>query len=200
MNKTMVAVSAALLATWMAANTQQAIAGSNYDKQFINYPTYSGDDLELKVDASGTHFRLWSPKAQEVVLNLYNTGLNGKAYDSLPMTFHPENGTWTASIPDQLYGKFYTFSVKQDGKWLDETPGVWAKAVGANGKRAAIIDFALTDPEGWKQDKGPKVDNFSDVIVYEMHHRDFSMSPTSGIANKENSWRSPKGKPFLPKV
>lgn len=184
MNKTMVAVSAALLATWMAANTQQAIAGSNYDKQFINYPTYSGDDLELKVDASGTHFRLWSPKAQEVVLNLYNTGLNGKAYDSLPMTFHPENGTWTASIPDQLYGKFYTFSVKQDGKWLDETPGVWAKAVGANGKRAAIIDFALTDPEGWKQDKGPKVDNFSDVIVYEMHHRDFSMSPTSGIANK----------------
>lgn len=52
MNKTMVAVSAALLATWMAANTQQAIAGSNYDKQFINYPTYSGDDLELKVDAS----------------------------------------------------------------------------------------------------------------------------------------------------
>lgn len=184
MNKTMVAVSAALLATWMAANTQQAIAGSNYDKQFINYPTYSGDDLELKVDASGTHFRLWSPKAQEVVLNLYNTGLNGKAYDSLPMTFHPENGTWTASIPDQLYGKFYTFRVKQNGKWLDETPGVWAKAVGANGKRAAIIDFALTDPEGWKQDKGPKVDNFSDVIVYEMHHRDFSMSPTSGIANK----------------
>lgn len=184
MNKTMVAVSAALLATWMAANTQQAIAGSNYDKQFINYPTYSGDDLELKVDASGTHFRLWSPKAQEVVLNLYNTGLNGKAYDSLPMTFHPENGTWTASIPDQLYGKFYTFRVKQDGKWLDETPGVWAKAVGANGKRAAIIDFARTDPEGWNQDKGPNVDNFTDVIVYEMHHRDFSMSPTSGIANK----------------
>lgn len=184
MNKTMVAVSATLLATWMCANTQQAMAISNYDKQFINYPTYSGDDLELKVDASGTHFRLWSPKAQEVVLNLYNTGLNGKAYDSLPMTFHPENGTWTASIPDQLYGKFYTFRVKQDGKWLDETPGVWAKAVGANGKRAAIIDFAGTNPEGWNQDKGPKVDNFSDVIVYEMHHRDFSMSPTSGIANK----------------
>ncbi|MDE7108773.1 MAG: type I pullulanase, partial [Muribaculaceae bacterium] len=67
---------------------------------------------------------------------------------------------------------------------LQETPGVWAKAVGVNGNRAAIIDFSKTNPEGWAQDKGPKVDNFTDVVVYEMHHRDMSMHPTSGIANK----------------
>lgn len=200
MNKTMAVATAAILTTWAATGNIMADTMSNYDKQFANYPTYSGDDLELKVDNTGTHFRLWSPKAQEVTLNLYETGLNGKAYESLPMTFHAENGTWTASIPEKLYGKFYTFRVKQGGKWLDETPGVWAKAVGANGKRAAVIDFSTTDPEGWKQDKGPKVDNFSDVIVYEMHHRDFSMSPTSGIANKgkflaltEKGTTSPEG-------
>ncbi|MDE6552156.1 MAG: type I pullulanase, partial [Muribaculaceae bacterium] len=168
----------------IGAATAPIQARSTYDQQFADYPTYNGEDLELTVDASGTHFRLWSPKAQEVMLNLYNTGLNGEPYQTLPMTFHPENGTWTASLPGQLYGKFYTFKVKHDGKWLNETPGVWAKAVGANGRRAAIIDFAKTDPEGWTADKGPKVDNFSDVIVYEMHHRDYSMSPTSGIANK----------------
>lgn len=201
MNKTMAVATAAILTTWAATGNIMADTMSNYDKQFANYPTYSGDDLELKVDNTGTHFRLWSPKAQEVTLNLYETGLNGKAYESLPMTFHAENGTWTASIPEKLYGKFYTFRVKQGGKWLNETPGVWAKAVGANGKRAAVIDFSTTDPEGWKQDKGPKVDNFSDVIVYEMHHRDFSMSPTSGIANKgkflaltEKGTTSPEGK------
>lgn len=200
MNKTMAVATAAILTTWAATGNIMADTMSNYDKQFANYPTYSGDDLELKVDNTGTHFRLWSPKAQEVTLNLYETGLNGKAYESLPMTFHAENGTWTASIPEKLYGKFYTFRVKQGGKWLNETPGVWAKAVGANGKRAAVIDFSTTDPEGWKQDKGPKVDNFSDVIVYEMHHRDFSMSPTSGIANKgkflaltEKGTTSPEG-------
>ncbi len=116
------------------------------------------------------------------------------------MTFHPENGTWTVSVKEQLYGKYYTFQVKQEGKWLSETPGVWAKAVGANGKRAAIINLADTDPEGWDADKGPKVENFTDVIVYEMHHRDFSMSPTSGIANKgkflaltETGTTSPEG-------
>lgn len=159
-------------------------AQSDYDSQFLTYPTYNGDDLELTVDASGTSFRLWSPKAQEAVVNLYDNGHTGKAYKTLPMTLHPENGTWTASVPERLYGKFYTFRIKHGDRWLAETPGVWAKAVGVNGSRAAIIDFANTNPKGWSNDRGPKVDNFSDVILYEMHHRDMSMHPSSGIANK----------------
>ncbi len=185
MNKTMTILSAALLMAGAVSSCQKATSmRSEYDRQFEDYPTYNGDDLELTVDTTGTHFRLWSPKAEEVALNLYDAELNGEPYETIAMTFNPENGTWTASLPEKLYGKYYTFKVKHGGKWLDETPGVWAKAVGVNGKRAAIIDFAATDPEGWEQDKGPKVDNFSDVIVYEMHHRDFSISPTSGITNK----------------
>lgn len=165
-------------------NCVHAFAQSAYDAQFVDYPTYSGDDLELTVNASGTHFRLWSPKAQDVVVNLYDNGHTGAAYKTLPMKQDAATGTWTASVPEQLYGKFYTFKVKHNGKWLAETPGVWAKAVGVNGKRAAIIDFAKTNPDGWNSDKGPEVKNFSDVIVYEMHHRDMSMHPSSGIANK----------------
>ncbi|MDE6340868.1 MAG: type I pullulanase [Muribaculaceae bacterium] len=182
MHHTVTVLSAALLLTSAATTTTRA--ASTYDARFEQYPTYSGDDLELKVDSSGTHFRLWSPKAQEVRLNLYNTGLNGTPYETVNMTFHPENGTWTASFPKALYGKYYTFQVKYDGRWLDETPGVWAKAVGANGKRGAIIDFSLTNPADWADDKGPMTENFTDVILYEMHHRDFSMNPSSGIANK----------------
>lgn len=181
-------------------NCVSAFAQSAYDAQFVNYPTYSGDDLELIVNASGTHFRLWSPKAQDVVVNLYDNGHTGAAYKTLSMKQDAATGTWTASVPEQLYGKFYTFKVKHNGKWLAETPGVWAKAVGVNGKRAAIIDFAKTNPDGWNSDKGPEVENFSDVIVYEMHHRDMSMHPSSGIANKgkfialtESGTTSPQG-------
>lgn len=161
-----------------------AVAQSDFDSQFISYPTYSGDDLELSVSDRGTSFRLWSPKAEEAEVNLYDNGHTGKPYQTLKMTFDPATGTWSASVPEKLYGKFYTFRIRHNGKWLAETPGVWAKAVGVNGKRAAIIDFASTDPEGWNADKGPEVKNFSDVIVYEMHHRDMSMDPSSGIANK----------------
>lgn len=178
------ALAAPILASMALLSPSASFAQSKFDAQFIDYPTYSGDDLELLVNNSGTHFRLWSPKAQEARVNLYDNGHTGTPYETLPMKFDATNGTWTASVPQQIYGNFYTFQIKFDGKWKDETPGVWAKAVGVNGKRAAIINFDNTDPEGWAQDKGPKTDNFSDVIVYEMHHRDMSMHPSSGIANK----------------
>lgn len=169
-------------ALWITSFSSHA--QSNFDEQFVAYPTYNGDDLELLVDNSGTHFKLWSPKAQEAKVNIYNSGQYGAPVEVLPMKFNSSDGTWSASSPEKLYGKFYTFQIKYDGAWKDETPGVWAKAVGVNGKRAAIIDFATTNPAGWDSDKGPEVKNFSDVIVYEMHHRDMSMDPSSGIANK----------------
>lgn len=161
-----------------------AHARSTYDEQFVSYPTYNGNDLELTVDGSGTHFRLWSPKAEAVRLSLYDTGRLGNPTRQIDMKADPSTGVWSADLPGQLYGKFYTFAVKHGGRWLDETPGVWAKAVGVNGERAAIIDFSATDPAGWQDDRGPAVNSFTDVILYEMHHRDFSMHPSSGIANK----------------
>lgn len=114
---------------------------------------------------------------------LYSTDRNTPATDTLEMQ-RSTNGTWIASVPRQLYGSFYTFSVKDNGKWLKETPGVWAKAVGTNGERAAIIDFATTDPEGWASDRGPEIAHINDAVIYEMHHRDFSQHPSSGIVHK----------------
>ena len=169
------------IALMMAAGSQAS--AQNPDEKYLSYPTYSGEDLELTVNQSGTHWRLWSPEAEAVRLMLYPTGANTAAKDTINMT-RAEQGTWTASVPQQLYGQFYTFSIKQGGKWLKETPGVWAKAVGVNGNRAAIIDFAETNPEGWAQDKGPAIKHINDAVIYEMHHRDMSEHVNSGIANK----------------
>ena len=156
---------------------------ANPDSKYTDYPTYNGSDLELTVNNSGTHWRLWSPEAEAVKVTVYPSGLNTPPIETIDMT-RGENGTWTASSPTRLYGKFYTFTIKQGGKWLKETPGVWAKAVGTNGERAAIIDFSTTDPEGWASDHGPAIKNITNAVIYEMHHRDFSVDPSSGIANK----------------
>ncbi len=147
-------MTAAAIASGTLLTCIPVFSQSAYDSRFIEYPTYNGDDLELTVDASGTHFRLWSPKAQEARVNLYDNGHTGKPYRTLEMKPDPDNGTWNASVPQKLYGKFYTFQINWNGEWKNETPGVWAKAVGVNGKRAAIIDFATTDPQGWQNDKG----------------------------------------------
>lgn len=155
----------------------------NDDEAYLNYPSYDGDDLELVVNNSGTRFTLWSPKADAARVYIYNTDRNTPAVDSIEMK-RSEKGTWRASVPEQLYGKFYTFRVKSDGRWLNETPGVWAKAVGTNGERAAIIDFAGTNPGGWDKDRGPALKSITDAVIYEMHHRDYSMHPSSGIVNK----------------
>ncbi len=172
--------SAAVLAPTMAASQNlPKIPDSVLD----SYPVYDGDDLELKVDSSGTHFRLWSPGAEAVRLNLYDDGLNGEALETKDLK-KDVSGTWTLSFPSKLYGKYYTFQIKIAGQWLDETPGVWAKAVGTNGKRAAIIDFAATNPEGWDTDKYITTKSQTDAVVYEMHHRDFSAHVSSGIVNK----------------
>lgn len=156
---------------------------TDMETAYASLPAYNGDDLELKVDNMGTHFTLWSPQAQAAQVLLYDTDRNTPSTQTLDMT-KSDNGTWRVTVPSQLYGKFYTFRIKHNGKWLDETPGVWAKAVGTNGHRAAIIDFATTNPVGWENDKGPAINGINDVIIYEMHHRDFSVHPSSGIVNK----------------
>ena len=169
------------------------------DAGYESFPVYKGADLELTVDDSGTHFALWSPEAGAARVNLYDTDRNTPAVGTLDMN-KSDSGVWRVSVPERLYGKFYTFQIFHNGKWLSETPGIWAKAVGANGGRAAIIDFAKTDPEGWDDDRGPEVKAMTDAVIYEMHHRDFSEHPSSGIVNKgkfialtEKGTRTPLG-------
>lgn len=179
-NKRVKALTAACLSTVLGLTPSLASAA---ETQYDKWPTYSGSDLELTVNPNGADFRLWSPEAEAVRLMIYTTDRNSAATDTVDMK-KSAGGTWAASVPGDLIGKFYTFSIKHNGKWLDETPGVWAKAVGTNGHRAAIIDFEATNPEGWDEDHGPKVDNITDAVIYEIHHRDFSVDPSSGIVNK----------------
>lgn len=92
-------------------------------------------------------------------------------------------GKWKLTVKNDLKGKYYVFSVYNQAQ-PDHTPGVFAKAVGVNGKRGAIVDLKDTDPDGWADDVRPELKNPCDLIIYEMHHRDFSMDMLSGIKNK----------------
>ncbi len=104
--------------------------------------------------------------------------------ETIPLSPQPD-GTWTATIEGRdLKGTYYTFRVKSCGKWLSETPGIFAKAVSLNGQRAYITDMRTTNPVGWDIDISPSTGGQRDAIIYEMHHRDFSVHPSSGISNK----------------
>lgn len=168
---------------------------------FDKYPSYYGSDLEVVYTPEQSTFTLWAPTASKVRLNLYAAGDGGKPEEQIEMNA-ADDGTWRINIDRDLKGKFYTFQIEKDGEWLKETPGIWAKAVGVNGNRAAVIDWNETNPEGWESDKSPEQNMYSDIILYELHHRDFSIAPNSGIQNKgkflaltETGTKTPEGHP-----
>ena len=130
---------------------------------------FSFDEVSYTPEA--TTFKLFAPgDAKKVRLRLYQKGLEGKAQKTLNLTKVGDD-LWSVTVKGDLMGKFYTF----DMGW-GECPGVFAKAVGVNGRRGAIIDLKKTDPEGWESDRRPVTKSPADLVVYEMHHRDFSIA------------------------
>ena len=126
---------------------------------------------EVSYSPEKTVFTLFAPNdAKKVGVRIYQNGLGGKVLKTVKM-LRTANEQWQATVKGDLMGRFYTFDM---GK--GECPGVFAKAVGVNGKRGAIINMAETDPEHWCCDKGPVVKSPADLVVYEMHHRDFSIA------------------------
>ena len=148
-----------------------------------DYPVPSSPLEEACYTPQKTDFAIWAPSADQVELRLYKTALSTVPDRTLPMS-RAHDGLWNASLQGDLKGEFYTFRVQVDGQWQAETAGIFAKAVGVNGDRGAIIDWQETNPTGWEGDRRPSMTNPADIVVYEMHHRDFSIHPASGIKHK----------------
>lgn len=191
-----IALLAVAAITMMTSCQTTPVADGDYD----NYPAYKGDDLEMTVGENGTKFTLWSPTADSAVVRIYNEGLGGEPIETRYMTRKNQQEPWRVAFDEALYGKFYTFSIHHNGAWLNETPGAYARAVGVNGRRAAVIDMAATNPEGWENDVRPALNQFTDIIIYEMHHRDFSVHASAGnqyggkfLALTQEGTQSPEG-------
>lgn len=149
---------------------------------FSTYPYYGGDDLGVSYSKANTKIRVWAPTASQVELRIYKTGQGGSAI-RIDQFEKSENGTWIIKIQGNLNGYFYTIRVN-DGDWLNETPGVDARAVGTNGLRGLIFDPETTNPEGWTDDHRIPIVHVCEAVVYELHVRDFSIAPSSGMKNK----------------
>ncbi len=173
---------------------------ANFDPMnYSSYPVYEGNDLGVSYTPTQTTFRIYAPTAEDARVLVYDEGQGGSPVMEEELK-KDKSGTRLAVIKQDLKDKFYTLQIKYKGEWLDETPGIYAMAVGVNGLRGAIVDLDETDPEDWKNDKQTELQNFNDIIVYELHVRDMSIHPESGINHKgkylglaESGTRSPEG-------
>ena len=154
-------------------------------EEFERKYTYSGSDLGARWTREKTLFRLWAPTAKSVKVNLYKTGTPG-AEDriaQIEMT-SAVAGTWTAEAEGDLNGTYYTYTVELP-EGIREACDPYARTTGVNGQRAMILDLRATDPEGWAEDTNPNADkSITDAVIYELHVRDLSADPSSGVKNR----------------
>ena len=139
---------------------------------------------QFKYTKQATDFCFYAnPDAKSVVLRLYDEGLGGKPVKTVKLQQDRQQpGYWKATVKGDLKGKFYTIDQSGNKKEWVETPGVFATAVGVNGKRGYIYEPSETNPEGWCKDKRPELKSPCDLVIYEMHHRDYSIARNTTLS------------------
>ena len=153
-----------------------------FDSEGFEYQYHCDAPQGSFVTGSGTHFAIWAPTAQRVVLYLHHSGHEGWAYASHDLTC-TERGLWTWDTPENLHGVYYGYDVTVDG----ETRFIadpYARACGRNGVRSMVVDLERTNPPGWERDRAPRRQR--EDIIYEIHVKDFSCDPSSGVPE---AWR-----------
>ena len=137
------------------------------------------NEMNYVTGASTVEFSLKAPPGNPVTLRLYGRADALDPIKSIPLFFDAQRDEWWGKVEGSLEGMYYAFEAGRG-----ETPGLFAKAVSVNGKRGAIVDLAKTNPVGWAADQRPPLRSPADLVIYELHHRDFSIDPSSGIFNK----------------
>lgn len=155
---------------------------SSYDAQYA----YSGDDLGCTYTKEKTTFKVWSPEASNVVLCRYQQGNGDNLIEEVPMT-KGDKGVWSVTVNGDIVNTYYTYKVTANtanGVKTKEAVDIYAKAAGVNGQRAMVVDLDSTDPENWDTNYQREKTSLSDIIVWEVHIRDFSIDVSSGVSEE----------------
>ena len=139
-------------------------------KEFIDKYYYDGNDLGAVCTREGSCFKLWSPYAQEVLLNLYKEGSGTACFERCSLSKGGQ-GVWEISFKDNLSGLYYDYDIRHEDGWV-RTADPYARACGINGRRSMAIELKQTDPCGWAEDRPPA--RQQEDIIYEVHVKEFS--------------------------
>ena len=151
-----------------------------YARDVLSGPeyVYGGSDLGAGYSRAGTTFKVWSPVSSRADLLLYPS-----ATSATPrlISMHPLNsGVWAVQVPGDLNGKFYQYRLTSYGT-QHTTPDIYGRAASADLRRSMVVDLSRTNPAEWGTVPTPKLAAPTDAVVYEVHTRDFTIDPSSGV-------------------
>jgi len=178
--------------------TREDTNGRVLDSTFLQWAGFLDDRFAAAADApipgawvldSDTAFRIWAPTAQAVSLCLYG-GANAPATQLVDATRDPSTGFWSTSIEQDLHSRFFLWlidvPVRGEGLVRNRVTDPYSIGLNADSKRSAVLDLARDDtkPQGWPvrtkvSGKRGRVHHAVDMVIYELHVRDFSATDTT---------------------
>lgn len=167
-----------------------------YSSEEFNNIYYYDGKLGLLYTPEVSTFKVWSPFKKKIQLFLYNhpheeyDELGNKVSDKTPYKVvdfvKGDKGVWSASVAENLDGKYYTYNVISPDDSEKEIVDPYAIALGVEGTRAQVVDIDAIKPENWTGKKPDTIKNLTDYIFYEAHVRDFTTHETW---NGKDEWR-----------
>ena len=145
-----------------------------------NTGLYFDQDVHLGAEYTpqSTTFRLFAPTAKSVSVVLYDEATGAKGRTVQPLQAQPK-GLWEMTQTGDLAGKFYVYVL--DGPGMDparELLDPYAVNTVASSTRGRITNV------GAPLQHGPQVESSTDMVIYEMHVRDFTIDKDSGVQKR----------------
>jgi len=142
-------------------------------------------DLGATPSARRTGFKLWAPTARQVAVCTYDSA-TGRASAVLDMKLDPRTGAWNAQVARDLSGSYYKYAVDVvvDGMGVvrNLVTDPYSVSLTTDSRRSYIADLnsPRLKPKGWDKTRPPStVKAQTDMVIYELHVRDFSINDPS---------------------
>ena len=155
-----------------------------YDSpEFAAKYTYTGNDLGVTYTKASTKLRVWAPTATAVNVVTYKESDAPSSSGALTKMTYDTKGTWVATLKGDQNGTVFNYRVSVNNT-VNEAVDPYVRATTVNGLRGVIVNLDATDPKGWNTSKPKFTGKPTDAVIYELHVRDLSMDPSSGIPAK----------------
>ncbi len=125
--------------------------------------------------------KVWAPTAQNVALLLFDDSGRNTEPTRHEMSRDDASGVWRVNGSPDWLGKFYLYEVtvyvpSEGGVVVNQVTDPYAISLSQNSTRSQIVDLAdpALTPEGWATLTKPSLAAPEDIVLYELHVRDFS--------------------------
>ncbi|RKH60683.1 pullulanase-type alpha-1,6-glucosidase [Corallococcus llansteffanensis] len=196
---------AANAATWLKGQVVLSATNAEGTPLDATSAQFAGvlDDLDTYDGALGVSFeagiptlRVWAPTAKQVNVLLYADATPTATFTRVPMVAGAK-GVWSATGDATWKNRFYLYEaevyVRKEGKVVTNlVTDPYSVALSTNSERSQLVDLSdpTLAPQGWSALTKPVLEAPEDIVLYELHVRDFSINDTTVPENERGTFKA----------